>query len=129
MSDDGEKTSDRDSGAEVDEQEAAPSSQRKKKGLKTKKGQLLVRSSNKAPVTKPKEPKKKQEKEEVRKNESNQKKEKETEAKKPKQKEVEAKESKKEEEKASECMEVDGENSENKDRLHFSYLRLGAKSQ
>lgn len=55
MSDDGEKTSDRDSGAEVEE---APTSSRKKKGLKTKKGQLLVRSGSKAPVTKPKEQKK-----------------------------------------------------------------------
>jgi len=58
MSDDGEKTSDRDSGAEVEE---APTSSRKKKGLKTKKGQLLVRSGNKAPVTKPKEQKKNKE--------------------------------------------------------------------
>jgi hypothetical protein len=120
MSDDGEKTSDRDSGAEVEEPQT---SSRKKKGLKTKKGQLLVRAGTKAPVTKPKEQKKvvdkpvvnETPKEETKKPAKKpfEKKEKNESSKKP-TKEVEKKEEK------TEAMEVDGQNkAEKKEWLHF----------
>ena len=129
MSDDGEKTSDRDSGAEVEE---APTSSRKKKGLKTKKGQLLVRSGSKAPVTKPKEQKKdkqvaKQKSEKPAKEERKkvfETKKKNEGSDKPKQ-EVEKKDKK--EEKA-EAMEVDVQKKpEKKDRLHFTRTHFIAR--
>ena len=111
MSDDGEKTSDRDSGAEVEEPQT---SSRKKKGLKTKKGQLLVRAGTKAPVTKPKEQKKVVDKPVV--SEKSEKPAKE-ESKKPTKKPFEKKESSKKQtkevekkEEKAEAMEVDGQN-------------------
>merc|ERR1712037_63979 len=121
MSDDGEKTSDRDSGAEVEE---APTSSRKKKGLKTKKGQLLVRAGNKAPVTKPKE-QKKEIKQVVKKSE----KPAEEESKKPTKKDEPKVEKKEKKEEKAEGMEIDEQSQKKPEKKSESNNPEGGKKR